>query len=81
MSHHKFDPKCPDCRPVLIDPRTGKVLPPEDPAMIVMIKVWDASTLEDQEAFYRVTVLNSRAPDDLRRMQAMAERVEAMGKN
>lgn len=81
MSSHKFDPECPDCRPVIIDPVTGKVLPPEHPVMLAVNKVWEASTLEDREAFHRVTVLNSQVPDDLRRMQIMAERIEAMAAN
>jgi hypothetical protein len=81
MSHHAFDPECPDCRPVIIDPSTGQVLPPEHPVMVAVNKVWEASTFEDREAFHRVTVLNSRAPDDLQRMQAMAERIESMAKN
>jgi hypothetical protein len=78
MSRHKFDPQCPDCRPVIIDPNTGKVLPPTDPMMKAMNAVWDASPLEDQEAFYRVTVLNGRDPADLLRMKEMPDRIEAM---
>ena len=81
MSQHKFDPKCSHCRPAVLDPSTGRVLPPDHPVMKTVNAVWDASSLEDQEAFHRVTVKNSRDPDDLRRMQAMAERIEALGKN
>lgn len=78
MSHHKFDPKCPDCRPVIIDPTTNQVLSPNHPMMIAMNSVWDSSPLEDQEAFHRVTVKNSRDPDDLDRMKKMSERIKSI---
>lgn len=78
MSHHKFDPKCPDCRPVIIDQKTGQVMPPNSPIMVAMNAVWEASSREDQEAFHRVTVLNGRNPADLIRMKQMSDRLEAM---
>lgn len=81
MSHHKFDPECLDCRPVIIDPSTSQVLSAEHPVMVAVNAVWEASPLEDREAFHRVTVLNGRDPEDLRRMQAMVEKIEAMVKN
>jgi hypothetical protein len=49
--------------------------------MVAVNAVWEASPLEDREAFHRVTVLNGRDPEDLRRMQAMVEKIEAMVKN
>jgi hypothetical protein len=76
VSHHKFDPKCPDCRPAIIDPATNQILSPNHPMMIAMNSVWDSSSFEDQEAFHRVTVKNSRDPDDLDRMKKMFERVK-----
>lgn len=76
MSRHKFDPKCPDCRPTIIDPLTNQILSPNHPMMIAMDSVWDSSPLEDQEAFHRVTVKNGRDPDDLNRMEKMFERIK-----
>jgi len=74
MSRHAFDPNCPDCRPILLDPTTGVVLPEEHPAMKSLIAVWEASPREDQEAFHRVTVHNGRDPGDLARMQGLTDR-------
>lgn len=78
MSKHNFDPNCPDCRPVILDPATGKAMPPDHPVMKAMMTVWDSSPREDQEAFHRITVLSQMAPADLARMQAMMERVKAL---
>jgi hypothetical protein len=73
MSRHEFDPKCPDCRPTLLDPATGEVLPPDDPAMVTIQRVWDAAPREQQEAFHRVTVKNSRDPKDLALVQEFSK--------
>lgn len=81
MSYHKFDPKCPDCRPVIIDPKTGEVLSSNHPMMIAINSVWDSSSFEDQEAFHKVTVKNSRDPDDLNRMEKMSERIQSIMTN
>lgn len=79
MSHHKFDPKCPDCRPMLIDPTTGKVLSPNDPAVIAINRTWDEAPYEQQEAFHRVTVKNSRDPKDLALVTEFSEAVKRAG--
>ena len=81
MSRHDFDPKCRDCRPVIMDPRTGQVMPETHPTMKIIDRVWDASPREDQEAFHRVTVKNSRDPNDMMRMQALMDRIETAMKN
>ena len=81
MSKHEFDPKCPDCRPILMNQRTGKVLPKDDPYMKTVDAVWDASSREEQEAFHRVTVKGSRDPGDLTLLKALSERIENAGKN
>lgn len=81
MSCEKFDPNCQGCRPAIIDPRTGKVLPADDPVMEIVNRVWDASPLDEQEAFWRVTVKNSRNLRDLDLMQALTSRMTASGVN
>ncbi len=81
MSCEKFDPKCPSCRPVIFDPRTGRALLPNDPMMITINSVWDASSVEDQAAFWRVTVKNSREAGDLERVQGMRDRFTAQLNN
>lgn len=81
MSCEKFDPSCPNCRPCLVDPKTGQRIPESDPAMRAVNAVWDASPLADHEAFFRVTVQNGRDPDDLRRMGDFWRRVQATSAN
>jgi len=81
MSCEKFDPQCPGCRPAIIDPRTGKVLPADDPVMEIVNRVWEASPIEDQEAFWRVTVKNSRNQGDIARMNALTSRMSAKAAN
>lgn len=76
MSHHEFDPKCPDCRPVVIDPTTNQILSSDHPMMVAVNSVWDVSSLEDQAAFHRVTVKNSQDLDDLDRVKRMSERIQ-----
>lgn len=77
MSCEKFDPKCPSCRPVLLDPKTGRTLLPNDPMMVTINAVWEESSIEDKEAFWRVTVKNSRVPGDLERLKVFQERFSA----
>jgi hypothetical protein len=76
MSKHAFDPECPDCRPVVIDPRTGKALPSDDPVMQAILAVWHASPRADQEAFHEFTVKNSRELDVVRRMDSLSKRMK-----
>jgi hypothetical protein len=75
VSRHAFDPLCPDCRPVILDPKTGRVLPSDDPVMKAVNQVWDAASREEQESFHRVTVHNGRDPMDLARLKALSERI------
>jgi len=81
LSRHEFNPNCPDCRPILLDPKTGKALPPEDPAMKAVNKAWDASPREEQEAFHRVTVKNSRDEKDLALLKKLSDRMELATRN
>lgn len=76
VSKHAFDPNCPDCRPVLLDQLTGKALPPTDPFVQAVNRVWDASPRPDQEALHRLWVHNSRDPKDLACAEAFSERVK-----
>jgi len=76
MTKHAFDPNCPDCRPVLLDVKTGRPLGPDDPIMKAVNRVWDASPREEQEAFIQVTVHNSRDPKDLALLKTLSARME-----
>lgn len=66
MSCERFDPNCRGCMPVMLDIATGKPLPDDDPSVVTLMRVWRAATREEQEAFWRVAVKNSRDADDLR---------------
>ncbi len=62
MSCEKFDPACPSCRPVLLDPETGRPLPEDHPAVTALSRVWNAAPFEEQEAFWHCTVKSSQDP-------------------
>jgi len=69
MSRTKFDKDCPGCRPVLLDPNTGQQLSNESPYVKALNKAWNDAPNSLKEAFHRVTCLNSRAYEDIRRVQ------------
>lgn len=54
------DPNCPGCRPVMVDPETGKCLPQDDPVMVAVNKVYDDTTDEERRAWHAFTCQNSR---------------------
>ena len=62
MSRHAFDPACPDCRPAILDHKTGKRLGPGDPIFEAAQNIWDAQPRDVQEAWHAVCVHNSRRP-------------------
>jgi len=77
MSREVFDPECAGCRPVLIDPETGKITPETDPVMVAILEAWKWIPRDQKEAWHRFTCQNSRDPNDLRLMtivQAVFER-------
>lgn len=73
--HEEFDPECPGCRPCLVDFETKEVLPDTHPDMILLLDVWRAASKAEQEAFFRVTVHNSRDANDLRALQSLQQRI------
>lgn len=80
MSCEKFDPKCPHCRPVILDPKTNQVLPSDHPVMVAVNEVWASMSVDEQESFWKFTVKNSRAPKDIevimRMNKALAQKLE-----
>jgi len=60
-----------------MDPLTGKVLDENDPVMKALNEVWDSSPLEEQEAYWRVMVKNSRDLNDIRLMRSITSRLES----
>jgi hypothetical protein len=76
MSCETFDPKCPGCRPAILDPKTKEVLGDNHPVMKAVNEIWDASPLNEQEAYWRVTVRNSRDSNDLRLTSNIIDRIQ-----
>lgn len=77
MSWEKHDDDCPGCRPAILDVRTGKALPPDDPIMRAVNAVWAQTTLAERQAFHRVCCENSRDQADLDICFALNERFKA----
>jgi hypothetical protein len=76
MSLEVFDDNCPGCRPAILDVKTGKVLPDDDPIMARMLTIWANTTLGERRAFHRVMCLNSREPLDLFLVRGLTERLK-----
>jgi hypothetical protein len=77
MSIAQFNDDCPGCRPAVLDPTTGHVLPPEHPVMVTVNSVWATTTLEERRAFHNVCCLNSRTPEDLKLVAGLNGRIQA----
>ncbi len=76
--NHEFCDHCPGCRPALIDER-GRPVPADSPAMLAVNRIWNTQTsYAERKAFIEVTVNNSRDPADLRLVQAVAAKFEAV---
>jgi hypothetical protein len=65
MSLSEFDDNCPGCRPAIIDVKTKKILPDDDPVMVAMMKIWGETSIYERRAYHRVMCLNSRDAIDL----------------
>lgn len=52
------------------------MMDPNHPAMTIVNAIWESSTPDEQEAFWRVTVKNSRAPDDVKKTLALTQRIQ-----
>jgi hypothetical protein len=81
MSCDKFDPQCKGCRPALVDANTGEVFSSTHPLMMIVNSVWDAASIEEQEAFWKVTVKNSRDPEDLALTEVLNTRIQDKMRN
>jgi hypothetical protein len=76
LENHQFCDHCPGCRPALVDPLTGKLLPDDSPITVAVNKIWDTNTTYDErKAFIEVTLHNSRNLDDLRLARAVMDKV------
>jgi hypothetical protein len=75
MSRHEYSDDCPDCRPIVIDPRTGKSVPDDHPVIVAVMKMWNSSNLKQRKAYHAVTCNNSQDPKDIALLETMMMRV------
>jgi hypothetical protein len=68
------DPEgCQGCRPVVFDPKTGKI---ERQVTAVAGEIFDAASPDARKAFHRVTCLNSRDPIDITLAKTITKALE-----
>jgi hypothetical protein len=81
VSKHSFDENCPGCKPVLIDATTMKPLPKDHPGMVAINRIWDECSLEEKEAFHKVTCLNNRSPSVMKLAVGLMDRFNKLMKH
>lgn len=54
--HEEYDDTCPDCRPQLLDPRTGHVLGEHDPSVQILRRAWPKIPLSTKRLYFRFTI-------------------------
>jgi hypothetical protein len=72
----RFDDECPDCRPIMVDPKTMQPYAADSVEMMAVNQIWSETTLEDRRAFHRFTCQNSRATGDMLRVKGFSDRLE-----
>jgi hypothetical protein len=77
MSLEHFDDDCKGCKPCIIDPETGQLMPNDSDIMRVVNKVWSETTVDERAAFHRVCCLNSRVSADLFIVNNIRRRIES----
>lgn len=78
MEWHEFCDDCEGCRPAMLDLKTNKPLPNDDPMMVVVNRVWDnETTYAQRKAYIEVTLHNSTRPNDVRLFQEVAQKIQA----
>jgi hypothetical protein len=80
MSRKAFSEDCSGCRPALLDPKTRRPLPNNDPAVILVNKVFDELSQADKVAWHRFACLNARDLEAIMAAKRLADRFEAAGK-
>ncbi|MDD1770966.1 MAG: hypothetical protein LUO79_07765 [Methanomassiliicoccales archaeon] len=77
---HEYREDCPGCQLALMDEQ-GRRLPDTHPVVKMATKVWWEASLEERQACNRVWVHQSRTPEDMQLMKAVARRIEMAAKN
>lgn len=74
---HEYDDNCHGCQPVMIDARTGEVLPDDNPKMQTLLQVWkEQTTLEERRAYHRTLFQGSMNQKDHKIAQKVAARMQ-----
>lgn len=77
MPIDRFDDACPDCRPAMMDVKTGRLFADDSPEMVAVNRLWGETTAKERQAWHRFTCQNSRSPADLVLVKAFSDRLEA----
>lgn len=80
MSRETFTEDCSGCRPALIDPKTGRRVPDDDPSVVIVNRVFDGLSRADKVAWHRFTCLNARDLAAISAVKRFSDQVEAAGK-
>ncbi|MDD3473383.1 MAG: hypothetical protein PHS86_11415 [Syntrophaceae bacterium] len=66
LEDHEFCDDCPGCKPAILDMKTNRPLPPDDPLMQAVMFMWqNGTTYQERKAYIEVTLHNSRSQSDL----------------
>lgn len=76
MSKEQYQEGCKGCEPVMVNLETGEKLPPEHPAMRAIMRVWNAMTKAEKEAWHEFTCQNSREPQIMATMARLNTRCQ-----
>ena len=79
MSREEFDDNCPDCKPTLIDVRTGAPMSKDSPEMRAIEEIWKTLTRDEKLAFHRFTCLNDYHEKNLAVIRRIVARIQAAG--
>lgn len=81
MSKDQFDDNCKGCKPAILDPSTGSVLPENHPLMVSIINIWDQQSIDTKNAWHRITCNNSKDPNDVKLAQEFIDKFVASTKS
>lgn len=77
MSRERFDDECTDCRPTVVDVKTGRVFADDSTEMVIVNRLWAGTSREERLAWHRFTCQNSRSLGDIQIVKAFSDRLEA----
>jgi len=81
MSKEKYISGCAGCRPALLDLKTNKPLPADDPIMICINATYDTLSESEKEAFHNFCCLNEHTKAGFSVMQKLQDVVKGRERN